>query len=133
MAAPIKTTSRAHSVRITAGSALERLTEGKPFTEAVHRMAELFEQALNENWGPPSAGSLVEYAVDPGAEQAFTITDQDGLTRRQVGVSEVLELAAEQYPSGLVPVGLDEGDGRDTAQDLVIQVEDEEDALAHLI
>lgn len=151
MAAPRKTTSRLHSVRIAQGSALERLTEGKPFTEAVHRMAELFEKAINENWGPPPkpvpvvddkpariAAGIEQVrkvlAEREAAEQAFVITDQDGLTKREVALPEVLQLAAEQYPAGLVPVGLDEGDTeRDTARDLRMTAEPEADNLSHLI
>ena len=144
MATP-KNPGRAVSIRIAPGSALERLTAGQPFTATVHRMAELFEKALDENWGPPPK-PVIPVEVDratrlaPGIEQAlealranaqavremtgltdeqrglpepervFQLVEPDGKTTRTVSQSEVLKLAAEQAPSGLVPVGLDEGD-----------------------
>jgi len=132
MAGPAKTTGAVKHVRVQLGSALERMTDGKPFTEAVHRMAELFEKALEENWGPQPqpeiitqvGSTLVEDYVWPklGEETGGQGFYHDDLqTRIQIGhdersaqvvtEAELLVMAREQFPSGLVPVGLDEGDG----------------------
>lgn len=40
-----KTTARHASCKITAGSALDRLTQGRSFTEVVHQIAEMYERA----------------------------------------------------------------------------------------
>lgn len=151
MAGPPKTTSRKENVRVQIGSALERMTEGKSFTEAVHRMAELFERALAENWGPiqphmavlkpaqpehraqlaagiAQARGVLEaqrttrgYEPDPeltellrdeaahaAASQRQFLIGHDEHTQRIVTQEELMALAAEQFPAGLVPVGIDE-------------------------
>lgn len=128
MATP-KNPGRAVSIRVAQGSALERMTSDRPFTAAVHQMAELLEKVFAENWGPPpkpapyfapseeqrrarlEAGvAQVKALLAPEPERVFQLVEPDGRTTRTVSQSEVLKLAAEQAPSGLVPVGLDEGD-----------------------
>lgn len=135
MATP-KNPGRAVSIRVAQGSALERMTSDRPFTAAVHQMAELLEKVFAEGWGPPAVPHTppakpanyryedVGTGYDPGAvghelmgrrsapepERVFQLVEPDGRSTRTVSQSEVLRLAAEQYPAGLVPVGLDEGD-----------------------
>lgn len=140
MAGPAKTTVVNKSIRVAEGSALARLTEGLPFTETVHKMAELFETALAENWGPPPVidrrdfyayegdvervdARLQRMAQELPAEgarlraeieqqQQFVI-GHDDRTTQVVSRDELLRIAAEQAPSGLVPVGLDEAEDDD--------------------
>lgn len=78
------------SLRVTPGSALERLTEGKPFTETVHKMAELFEKALDENWGPPPMTATI-------------YVSNDGRVMEQRGSGPLMEISHEQVGSGYDP------------------------------
>ena len=156
MATP-KNPGRAVSIRVAQGSALERMTSDRPFTAAVHQMAELLEKVFAEGWGPPcdpfeaiqamakkgstwdgdyerlynqligmtlapvvagvrgtetgrTDGRQPNQSNPPAPERVFQLVEPDGRSTRTVSQSEVLRLAAEQYPAGLVPVGLDEGD-----------------------
>lgn len=144
---PAKRTGAEKSIRVATGSALERLTEGKPFTDTVHKMAALFETALAENWGPQPVYVGIDYGA-PGGDVSVWIDDQgrelhevggklvdpdprrmaygggralgkseavrqflighDERTSQVVTEAELLALAAEQAPAGLVPIGLDE-------------------------
>lgn len=134
-----------HNIRVAPGSALERLVEGKSFTEAVHRMAEVFEQALAEDWGPrriemiaAEPNSLleelpwVEREAQPvtltEAAQLYEITETDG-KKRWVSEQELLAIMGDQMPSALQPVAV--------VQDEQVQQVDEEvhelDQYAHLI
>ena len=117
----------AYYVTVEDDTALARMTEGKAFSEAVHAMAELLERVFAENWAPPQRPApFIEpdraARLAPGIEQAraalranaerksFHIVEQDGITVREVGEAEMLQLARDQYPAGLVPVGVDLGD-----------------------
>lgn len=133
-----KTTGRHASVKIAEGSALDRLTRGKSFTQVVHEIAEAYEQydlsltcpggrsamfddpnvtlhtdAPRGGEAPPISfgghgGTREPEAVKPAAPQRrFKMLDTDGVTVLDVDEAEMLRLAAEQYPSGLVPI-LDE-------------------------
>jgi hypothetical protein len=126
MPGPAKTTSANKSVRVTEGSALERLTQGKPFTETVHKMAELFEKALAENWGPQPVHVGIDWGGDPDRTVEVFVDDEGEVLQAQelggrrfvighnerdqqvVDEAQVLELARDQYPVGLVPIGIDD-------------------------
>lgn len=134
MPGPAKRTGAEKSIRVAVGSALERLTQDKPFTETVHKMAELFETALAENWGPPPTysgkieigprlnsrgqievgkhymGVAIE-EVDELPSETETrrfVIGHDEHTQEVVTEDELLKIASDQFPAGLVPVGLDD-------------------------
>lgn len=132
-----KTVGRHASVKIAEGSALDRLTRGKSFTQVVHEIAEAYEQLhdgyrdqlavqarvneqvvqepnplLDELPFVESNGQRVVYVnraplPEPRSQRRFKMLDTDGVTVLDVDEAEMLRLAAEQYPSGLVPI-LDE-------------------------
>jgi hypothetical protein len=134
-----KTTSRQVSIKITAGSALERLTEGRSFTKTVHEVFEMYARAMGEGQADPgpaaapqeefrsapewdgstdvdilvtdqgkvlASAPLPVVATMPGGKR-YQVLDIDGVTVLDLSEEEMLKLAAEQYPSGLVPI-LDE-------------------------
>lgn len=144
MAGPPKSTVMRVNARVAAGSALERLLQGRPMTETLHKMAELIEmapQAVRDELpvvvgvdiasgedqtviSHAEEGRVLETAASPPGttdsqpyvdelqrrvQRRFTI-GHDQHTMREVTEDEVLALAREQYPAGLVPVGIDEGD-----------------------
>jgi hypothetical protein len=132
-----KTTSRQVSIKITAGSALERLTEGRSFTKTVHEVFEMYARAMGgqpvEVVEPPApqepfqgapewdGSTNVDILVSDqgkvsasaplsnahGEAKRYHVLDIDGVTVLDLSEAEMLKLAAEQYPSGLVPI-LDE-------------------------
>lgn len=136
------------SIEIKAGSALERLvteqaTVGVGFTQAVHKMAELFERFLEAEENAQAviakepdavvdaAGALVPNElladlpfVEHNGQLAYNRTaplPEPGYGAPPVDahdVAQVLAAAREQYPSGLVPIGLDEGDDAPAEEDL---------------
>jgi hypothetical protein len=140
MPGPAKTTGANKSIRVAEGSALERLTQDKPFTETVHRMAELFEKALAENWGPQPVHVGIDWGGDPDKTVGVFVDEEgkvlhaqevdgrrfvighDERTQEVVDEAQVLALARDLYPVGLVPIGVDD----DEADELPVEVEYEQ-------
>lgn len=116
-----KTTGRHASVKIAEGSALDRLTRGKSFTVVVHAVFEEYEGAgggalLSQDIELPASEVrevkpvTVRSHTMPKPQKRFRIPqfNADGTTTvLDLSETEAMELAAQQYPSGLMPV-LDE-------------------------
>lgn len=132
MANPRKPAGRPVSMRIKPGSALERLTEGKSFTDEVHAIAERYEvlQAAMTSGRAVAAVAVAPRTIaesDAAEEevtevarslmregprelprsknvQMYRIPTEDGLSFVDVDEEEALRIMRGQVPAGLEPV-----------------------------
>jgi hypothetical protein len=132
MATP-KNPGRPVSLRVKPGSALERLTASKSFTDAVHALAERYEVMVSFPMGrhvetiardeqqpviqstarevlPPEQDPTEELGYKPRelpkakVEQMYRIPSEDGLSYVEVNEEEALRIMKAQTPAGLEPV-----------------------------
>lgn len=132
MATP-KNPGRPVSLRVKPGSALERLTAGRSFTDAVHALAERYEAITSTSMGhamaaqaqdvqqpviegagrevfPPGQDPTEELGYKPRElpkaehEQMYRIPSEDGLTYVEVNEAEAMRIMKTQIPAGLEPV-----------------------------
>lgn len=75
---------------------------------------------------------VVQIAEGKLAPARVFAVSEDGLTTREVGEQEALALASQQYPAGLVPVGIDDGDDLPDSS-LSVEADDEATDLSHLV